>query len=559
MSTAESVTPKPTAWPVLGWWRRVAEWWSDLPNPIVVKELRQAVRSWTALVMLIAYLVIQLVVVGVLLMAGGESVLAEQPMGDQVFLAAQIQLVITTVGFLPLYAGTRLFLERSDVNLDLMFITPLRPIWLVLGKLLAALVVGLLFFSASAPVMTMAYFLRGLDLVNAFILLGLDLVVMTFVVQLALFIAALPLPRSVTLIVGIGFALSLTWVVYLLCAVSYEMFFGFFRILSEPVSVILMAVTAVFLTVFFFTATHALLSPPSSNRLFIFKWTFLLTPMLYVGIGFVIVSNMVGWLSAGTAVWEWKKAFSVLAWVVSKVLTVMSWLAWCIAISERLQWGPRILAQVPRWRWLRVLVFPFYTGAANGLVFALLLTWLRWMALFAGYLAVKFLWNDLSAHDELPFVLERFRLEGWWSVDFLADGYLICYSLTAFWMRRYLEMQRGRLFPGWLLLALVVGLTSFASLVMAIVSSLMQLPEFSSVGLVFAPLPMLESFFDLYLLRGERVIVYLMASILIPVWLGIVALPTVRWWIRQVRLFHPPPRLAPEAEPRSRPLVAAAP
>jgi hypothetical protein len=142
-----------------------------LAQSIVVKELRQAVRGWTALVMFLLYLVVQLVVVGIILMSVAEQIWTESPVGAQVFLAVQIQLAITIVGLLPLYAGTRLFLERSDVNLDLMFITPLRPVWLVLGKLLAALVLGLLFFSASRTGDDHGLFSAGLDLFYAGILL----------------------------------------------------------------------------------------------------------------------------------------------------------------------------------------------------------------------------------------------------------------------------------------------------------------------------------------------------------------------------------------------------
>jgi hypothetical protein len=60
--------------------------------------------------------------------------------------------------------------------------------------------------------------------------------------------------------------------------------------------------------------------------------------------------------------------------MMERTIAVTGWLAWCIAVSERLEWNRRVLAQVPRTRWLRVLAFPFYTGAANGLTLALVLT-----------------------------------------------------------------------------------------------------------------------------------------------------------------------------------------
>src|SRR5205823_4778714 len=72
-------------------------------------------------------------------------------------------LLFTCLLFIPAYTGIRLAAERSDINVDLLFISTLRPRAIVRGKFVAALVLAVLIFSACTPFMTFSYLLRGLD------------------------------------------------------------------------------------------------------------------------------------------------------------------------------------------------------------------------------------------------------------------------------------------------------------------------------------------------------------------------------------------------------------
>jgi len=536
--------------------RRLGEWLADWPNPIVVKELRQAVRGWTALVMFLLYLVVQLVVVGIILMSVAEQIWTESPVGAQVFLAVQIQLAITIVGLLPLYAGTRLFLERSDVNLDLMFITPLRPVWLVLGKLLAALVLGLLFFSASAPVMTMAYFLRGLDLFYAGILLGLDVLAMMTAVQAALFVAAIPAPRPFAVLLGLGVVFGLLFGVGMLTGSSVAIFAagpGLF----DPVGVIVVssfvALTLVAGFILLFTATHALLSPPPSNRLMPFKIMLLAVPIGY-WIAVLALVELFSSLFGPTSSSEYLELIQMM----ERTIAVTGWLAWCIAVSERLEWNRRVLAQVPRTRWLRVLAFPFYTGAANGLTLALVLT--VFSLLTRRFIGFWLSWTGTSARLFYSYASDTW-LE-WEFIAFMADCYVIAYALTALTLRRYLEWQRGKLVPGWVLLLLEVGLIAFASLLVAVVLALLRVPEgLLAFAFVFTPYAVFEALGMEVLYRHERWDVYVFSTILVLIWLAIVGSVTFYWWWGKVRRFAPPPKASPsrpsaEATPNEQPAEA---
>jgi hypothetical protein len=524
--------------------RRLGEWLADWPNPIVVKELRQAVRGWTALVMFLLYLVVQLVVVGIILMSVAEQIWTESPVGAQVFLAVQIQLAITIVGLLPLYAGTRLFLERSDVNLDLMFITPLRPVWLVLGKLLAALVLGLLFFSASAPVMTMAYFLRGLDLFYAGILLGLDVLAMMTAVQAALFVAAIPAPRPFAVLLGLGVVFGLLLGVGMLTGGSVAIFAGG-PALFDPVGVIVVssfvALTLVAGFILLFTATHALLSPPPSNRLMPFKIMLLAVPIGY-WIAVLALVELFSSLFGPTSSSEYLELIQMM----ERTIAVTGWLAWCIAVSERLEWNRRVLAQVPRTRWLRVLAFPFYTGAANGLTLALVLT--VFSLLTRRFIGFWLSWTGTSVRPFYSYASDTW-LE-WEFIAFMADCYVIAYALTALTLRRYLEWQRGKLVPGWVLLLLEVGLIAFASLLVAVVLALLRVPEdLLAFAFVFTPYAVFEALGMEVLYRHERWDVYVFSTILVLIWLAIVGSVTFYWWWDKVRRFAPPPKASPSRTP----------
>jgi hypothetical protein len=424
----------------------------------------------------------------------------------------------------------------------------------VLGKLLAALVLGLLFFSASAPVMTMAYFLRGLDLVRAAVLLASDILIMIATVQVALFLAALPLPRAVSAVLGIGFLFGLLFWVPTLCALSWSYLEASQLPWRSPHEELLMLMMidlgAVFVTAFFFTATHALLSPPTSNRSFTFKLMLAFGPPLFplasvFGIGWFVAPWLTPLPPPG-----WPETIEFLLLVLVPLTGIQSWLAWILAISERLTWGPRVLAQIPRWRWLQVIVFPFYSGAANGLVYASLLTLLRWCCIAALWWLLDT--PGLSGYV-FPSVASTFLRRCW--IEWLADGYIIAYALTAFWLRRYWEQRFGKVLPGWLIFALAVGLVSFVSMILAITVTLLGLNSTDNLlmALTYIATPFVLVELTLGFWTGSSWgarefentfwLGELFAPFLLAIWLGVVLLPTALWWLRQVKRFRPPPPL----------------
>ena len=92
--------------------------------------------------------------------------------GRNVFMFLLGILLITCIGFVPLYSGIRLSLERNDANIDLFFVTTITPGAIVRGKYLTAMALTLLIFSACMPFMILTYLLRGIDLPTIFFILA---------------------------------------------------------------------------------------------------------------------------------------------------------------------------------------------------------------------------------------------------------------------------------------------------------------------------------------------------------------------------------------------------
>src|SRR5262249_9107992 len=101
----------------------------DWLNPIVVKELRQAVRSRVVVAALMLFLLLQLGLFGVYALTTEASQQHESEVfsaGRQIFRVLQ-GILLGTCLLVPAYAGLRLGAERSDTNVDLLFISTLRP------------------------------------------------------------------------------------------------------------------------------------------------------------------------------------------------------------------------------------------------------------------------------------------------------------------------------------------------------------------------------------------------------------------------------------------------
>ena len=107
---------------LLAWAASAGDW----VNPVAVKEFRQAVQSRWVIAVLMLFLLINLVIVGGFLATSPDAAVSGGR-GRDMFGGLLVLLMLTCMGFVPLYSGIRLSLERNDANIDLLFITTIRP------------------------------------------------------------------------------------------------------------------------------------------------------------------------------------------------------------------------------------------------------------------------------------------------------------------------------------------------------------------------------------------------------------------------------------------------
>lgn len=337
----------------------------DLLNPIAVKELRQAVKSRIIVSALIVFLIVQLSILLLNLSFSDRPSFDQANLhaGRQNFLILQGILLGTCMLLVPAYAGVRLSAEHSDTNVDLLFISTLRPRGIIIGKLQAAVVLVLLIFSACAPFMTFTYLLRGIDIPSIVLVLFLDFLVVLLGTQIAIFLGAIPATTGLKLLLGLfglGILASLFGYTTAACVGFLELGLGSRLLdssefwLSAAAVTILIAATIGLL----FTWSVAIVSPPSANRA--------LSVRLYL-LGFWLVTGVTTALLTRRI----RSPIPIFFWEV--VMVVLLCIQIAISINEREQWGMRIQRTIPRRRWLRGLAFLTYSGAAGGILFAVLL------------------------------------------------------------------------------------------------------------------------------------------------------------------------------------------
>jgi hypothetical protein len=190
------------------------------PNPILVKELRQAVRSHVLTGALLLLLVALFLAAAASL--SGQNIFTGRTsqMGQGMFNACLVMLAIASLVFIPLFTGVRLALERHKS--DLMFVTPLPVTKLVHGKLLSGMYLAGLFFCVSAPFMAFSTLLRGLDLLTVQFVLLLLFAAVFIAVLAAIAIAVLPFHIFLKSFFGVAFGGGLV----VLCGLLLIFFFG---------------------------------------------------------------------------------------------------------------------------------------------------------------------------------------------------------------------------------------------------------------------------------------------------------------------------------------------
>ena len=501
---------------------------NDSLNPIVVKELRQAVQGKFLIVVLMLFLVVQLFTMGMGIFWANKSASLSFDAGREIFTVLLAILSATCLLFVPAYTGIRLASERSDANVDLLFITTLRPRSIIWGKFLAALILTILFYSACMPFMTFTYLLRGIDLPSIFILLAFNFIIIAASVQSAILIGCIPANRVskamlgviwFVVVVGIFWRSTIFLCLQLLNAGigSALNSWGFWR---NALSVLVGGAALIGL---FALLSTALISPSSANR------------ALPVRIFFTIVWLLIG---VGMAIWSIAIGFfgPVAAWVSLYILLYC--IALCIAVSEREHLGQCVRQSIPRHWFRRLLVFPFYSGVASGVVWSslmiilTLLSLAAWLIVFPPYKVMGgriprsiaawltvFPYRSTGQNIEMIFALAGTGL------------YAFSYALGASLIRRRFLANRVPVGYTWAIaLVLLVIATTIIPLILFFSSG-----EWNQNWFIGSPAGLFVGLFrgDFNELLGPSVSIAIVSAVF-------VAILSFPWLIRQIDDFRPP-------------------
>ncbi len=339
---------------------------SDHLNPVTLKELRQMVRSKLVAAGLIGFLTVELIAVAlVLLSSRGELrrgiALSEQGLGEDVFHTVYFVLTVLLLFCVPFYVGVRMGAERGGEHLDLQYTTALKPRQFVDGKTAAAVVLILLFAGAALPFLSLAYLLRGLDVFQALLATAMLIAVAVGCIYEALFLAAVTSSRVFRVIILLAALVFHAILVGMVNAggahmVSYSPVS--FATWSDCVWPALFVGACVSACILLRAVTTALIMPPPANR----------APP----VRFWITGLWVAW-GAVAATAAWVEADIDYLYVWAMVSIIIAAILSGVSASFAPGYSRRVLGEISARAWARPRQFLFFSGAENGMVWALLL------------------------------------------------------------------------------------------------------------------------------------------------------------------------------------------
>lgn len=204
MSTA-TTSPVPQEAPSeapLGFWQS----WSDRLNPILVREVQQAVKGRVFVLTVFAALFVNVIIALVAASNRGGT-----RSGQNVFDAGLATLAPLLLFVVPMQAYHSMQSELRGGMIEQLLMSELRPLRIVAGKLGAAMVQFVLYLSVLSPLLAMSYLLRGVDLPTIAFCLSCALVFCVAATSFAIAAALqgmLPAMRPLALL-GMAFGLGM--------------------------------------------------------------------------------------------------------------------------------------------------------------------------------------------------------------------------------------------------------------------------------------------------------------------------------------------------------------
>lgn len=394
-------------------------------NPVLLKELRQAVRGRVVSGSLLFFVLtagLMMVIALISAIDRGSGRLDAEDLIGPLFAILQF----TALGIIPISVGMRLAAERSINNTDLMFVSTLSPTRIVIGKFLAGIVVALLIYSACLPFMTLSYLFRGMDIPTIVLNLIIGFHLVMIGIAAGILTAAVTTNRFLRVFLSLGFV-GLLISLGFMSAVTYDElgWSGDAGMILQDMHILFTYVLSSFVSVWIALGlllfSVAALEPPSANRVFRLRIYLLAMVLMFLVVIPLIIESLpsAGWGSSISNEDFFEVAFPMISLMIG--LMIM------IACNERDQYGQQLRRQIPHHPLFRLLAFPTYSGAAGGIIFSLL----------AALLAIIFLtvWSGITP-------MGRTSLE--WQITFLLSivSHALMYGLAGR-LTQYLLQNRN--------------------------------------------------------------------------------------------------------------------
>ncbi len=338
--------------------KRWEQWWvwaSELINPIVVKEVRQSLKSkqftisfGLTLIAAISWtlLAISLLVPRIYYVPGGVTLLA----GFFCILALPLMVII------PFSAFRSMTSETEDSTFELLSISALSASQIVYGKMSSACLQILLYLSALAPCIVLTYMLRGVTLFAILFLLGATVLFSVCETALALLAAATARTRMMQTGVSVLLLGGLLWAFFGWTALMINEGIDEFSNPPTEIYIVIFAALTIVVTAIMVVlcAASAAIDFPSENHSTSLRWRLL-----------GLVGLIFFWSTMGLVVAEQRE----VAIVILVGFFVFSMVLGAMITGERGIISLRAQRSLPKTFFGRVFLTWMYPGAGLGYVY----------------------------------------------------------------------------------------------------------------------------------------------------------------------------------------------
>jgi hypothetical protein len=330
----------------------------DYLNPILVKETRQALKSFQFTITFVLVLVACWVVT-----IGGVAVI-----GPGIFYSASggtmlywyyLILLFPLAVVVPYSAFRSLAAEREDNTYDLLSITTLKPRQIISGKLGSSVVQMAVYFSAIAPCLAFTFLLRGVDVLTIGVLLVYTFFGSFGLSMVGLLLATLSRQRIGQVFVSVAFIAFLLWVFFVVAAIVLEVVRASYSYLGDSefwiVTLVLLTAYATTFALAYFAAA-GMITFPSENRSTPLRICMIVQQVALIGwLGYLWVEEDFG-----------REAALVLAMLSGAYWYVMG----AMLTAELPEMSRRVKRSLPSSFFGRVFLSWLNPGPASGYMFA---------------------------------------------------------------------------------------------------------------------------------------------------------------------------------------------